>query len=946
MNSYPRATGAVAYTRGFRYRTAIAALATLLLITACGYFVSPQTRVERAEAQIAKGNYRGALIELKNALQSQPDSAKARLLLAEVALWLGDASSAETELGRVPSGTDPVRQADLRARIDLALGRSQPLLDRLATDGTQIEPARLALYRGQALQGLNRAVEAEQQFRAATKADPGLLTAQVGIVNALLAQKKIDEASKATDALVAAHPDSALARYSLGVLFTHKRDNAQAIAAFKRAHELAPTQVDVLRQVALLSALTEAQLAGGKIDDAKVSSEMLQKLVPGSPLAMLMSSRVLMASHDYASASTQLRQLVNAMPGFPQGRFLLGVALVAQGNLEQAAQELNQVVAQAPENLEARQLLAQVRMRLDDPEGALRVLVPALESDNQVTSVTALVDAARTQAGASARTIELLEQQLAKSPGNAGLVVQLASAYLQADDPGKALTLLRQSTATEADPRREALLLQALLKVAGEASARQQAETLLAAHSTNPQIVSLVAAFFARVGDIEAGRRSLTNALARNRDSTELLFALAQLEWAARRPTEARKSLQSLLQVDEAHAAARLALAELELASGNKAAARTELERMRSRDKSAVAPRMLLARLALADNAASQADGLIAEVLAGAKNEIDIRAAAGNMYLEHGRYDQAIEHFQAGVEIDASAAPLWFGLGRAQLALNQSVAARESFEQAHQARPKWIAPEGALAFLDLQLGDRESALRRVADLRKERPRDATVLALQGQILSSLRQYREAVEAFDAAAAIEMSASNTMSSYQARTAGDLPDPTQPLERWLGKHPGDLRFRSVLADAYTRTGQRQKAIEQYEFIVSRQPQQPAALNNLAWLYYEQKDGRAVEMARRASAAAPDSAAVSDTLGWILVETGRLEEGLGILGQASARADASPEIAYHHAVALVRSGSIAEGRRRIERLLKDHPTFPSRSAAERQLERFTTGAALDGL
>src|SRR5687768_17231030 len=66
----------------------------------CDTFTSTETRLARAEKHIAVLDYRGALIELKNVLQKEPDNARAHLDLALVVLRLGNPSQAEQELKR------------------------------------------------------------------------------------------------------------------------------------------------------------------------------------------------------------------------------------------------------------------------------------------------------------------------------------------------------------------------------------------------------------------------------------------------------------------------------------------------------------------------------------------------------------------------------------------------------------------------------------------------------------------------------------------------------------------------------------------------------------------------------------------------------------------------------------------------------------------------------
>src|SRR5262245_19829779 len=61
---------------------------------------SPEESVAAAQRYIASGELNSAVIELKNALQEQPDLAAARYELGTVYLLLGDPESARKELNR------------------------------------------------------------------------------------------------------------------------------------------------------------------------------------------------------------------------------------------------------------------------------------------------------------------------------------------------------------------------------------------------------------------------------------------------------------------------------------------------------------------------------------------------------------------------------------------------------------------------------------------------------------------------------------------------------------------------------------------------------------------------------------------------------------------------------------------------------------------------------
>jgi len=71
-------------------RARVLLLASVLLAAAgCDIFTSTQTRLERGEKLLAAGAYTEAIVELKNALDSEPKNTRALLGVARASLQLG-----------------------------------------------------------------------------------------------------------------------------------------------------------------------------------------------------------------------------------------------------------------------------------------------------------------------------------------------------------------------------------------------------------------------------------------------------------------------------------------------------------------------------------------------------------------------------------------------------------------------------------------------------------------------------------------------------------------------------------------------------------------------------------------------------------------------------------------------------------------------------------------
>ncbi len=156
------------------------------------------------------------------------------------------------------------------------------------------------------------------------------------------------------------------------------------------------------------------------------------------------------------------------------------------------------------------------------------------------------------------------------------------------------------------------------------------------------------------------------------------------------------------------------------------------------------------------------------------------------------------------------------------------------------------------------------------------------------------------------------------------------------RWLDKHPDDERIRLLLAQAYQRKDARTAAIKQYELIAKNNPNNAVALNNLAWLYHQTNDARALKVAEQAHQLQPHAGAITDTYGWLLVQGGEIKGGVTLLREASQQAPNNAEIRYHLAVGLAKSGAKEEARKTLTELLEANPTFKQRAKAEQLLNK----------
>jgi len=174
-------------------------------------------------------------------------------------------------------------------------------------------------------------------------------------------------------------------------------------------------------------------------------------------------------------------------------------------------------------------------------------------------------------------------------------------------------------------------------------------------------------------------------------------------------------------------------------------------------------------------------------------------------------------------------------------------------------------------------------------------------------------------------------------YGAMTlAGDTENAHAKITQWLEKNPDDAVTRLYLANEYLGNKQYAKATREYEVILQKNPQHVMSLNNLAWLYQQNKDARALEYAEKASQLAPQNSAIQDTFAWILVEKGEVDRALPILEKAASQLSGNGTVQYHYAYALTKAGKQAQAKQILEGITSGNVDFPEIEEARALLKQ----------
>ncbi len=910
---------------------------TVIGMSACGKQESAQKYLEDAKAFRQKGDEKAAIIQLKNALQLAPDNGEARYLLGTLYNETGDYQSAENELQRAQE------LGIAKSRLLVALGEAllnQGKLQKILAEITP-EPgfksdvlAGILTVRGNAYLSLNKPKEAKDAIDAALKQQPDYAEAYLGLARLAILGQDLDGALRQISTALGKSPRSVQAWLLKGDVLRLKNAQQESLAAYLQAEKIDP------KNAAAHLALASAYLAENRVVAARKEVDAAQKLAPNNLFVRYLTAQADFREGKFAQAKEQLQQVLRVAPDHMPSVLLSGVVNYSLGNYGQAEADLNKFLNLSPGNLYARKILTASLLKTNQPGRALTALQPVLADKTQDPQLLVLAGEVYKKLKQYDKAIGYLKKAAALDPNNATLRTDLALGIMM--DKGNtdlAVTELKSASALDASRyQADTLLILTYLTKKEYNNALQATFVLEKKQPKNPVTFNFRGGAYLGMGDTVNARKSFERALALQPSYVGAAINLAKMDVKDKKPDAARKRLENVLAVDKNNLEAMRALADLALRSGQMDAYAGWLEKAIRANPDALAPRKLLASYYMQKHEPDKALRLAREVLDLGQDNPDALDFLGSIQVAIGEKDKALATYTKLVTIAPDPSAAFYKLALLQVSMKNTNAAKLSLKKVLELSPANTDAQAALISLEVQDGNIDEALLIARQMQKQAPKAAMGFVLEGDIQLAQKHYDQAENVYDKAFAVDNNGLTAIKRYEAKTlAGHVKEADAELLQWLKAKPKDITARSYLAQVYMTRGDNKLAIVQYQELLKNQPDNPSGLNNLAWLYYREKDPRALEVAEQVYKLQPNAAPIADTFGWILLEQGKTARGVGILQKAVSLAPNSPEIGYHYAVALFKSGDKQKARKQLEHALASGQSFPQQDEARALLKQW---------
>lgn len=826
-----------------------------------------------AKTYLNQAQYRSVILESKNVLKASPSHEGAIKLIAQ----------AYNEMG--------------------AYGQAIALLEKKVANHSEFKLPLAKAYLGskkfssaaQTLEGVDPAVLDDNGFEL--------------MVQVSQAQGKTDEMNRWLDAFKQKFPQSPLLQLTLAkqAAMAGQLEEAKTLATGVLAS--LPNSIETLVLLANI-AVAEKQLP--------VAEDYLLKAQLALPNADVFTVNKLMVISQLAEvvrlqdkiseyyAYQKVIADANPEADVAQQKYNQAVELFKKGQLTEAATVLTELLAQYPQDKNSSTLLAIIQSQQGSPSAAVQLFDKVIDPETATPAVLHAAALAKMQTKNADGALELLKQAAEKQPKNAEVTATYAAALLDKNPKDAAAAkLIEKSLALS--PK----LVKLRLILAKHYALTGQSELGLA---------QLDKAFVDKPDDLLIQKMYFSallkeNLLPKLKQEIEKLDANSKpraqfwrgwMELEQKNLANAEKIFLSVK--DEAKDDEKIlilsGLAQVKELQNDPGVAILAWQKVIQADANAEAAYARLMQLGKQYNKWDE----VIKALQSLANENKVwqpLAAIAQIQMEYKQDSYAAITFaQSALELSDNAPAVKTLLSRIYSAQSAQLKQQAKLEEARSVLLKAVAltPEN----LDLQVNLVEMELtnknipeaKKLLDQYTKAGMNASALAYLGAIIRVADgKVDESIGLFLQSWKNTPTIKSAEAIYGYYMATKKPDEAVKfLDDWMAKLPDHPAPIIAKAMNFQQQKNNKEAISYYEKGLSIAPNAVVALNNLAWLYFEQGDAKALPLAKKAVELAPESAEILDTYAWILYKSGKPAEAKPLLEKAAQLAPNNKEIAEH--------------------------------------------------
>ena len=896
---------------------------------------SPEKRIAAAKEFLHKKDSKSAVIEIKNALQTNPDLGEARYLLGSTLLAEGNVVAAEVELRKALAAKHPddVVVPDL-ARSMLLLGQAKKVVDEFG--GTRLgkpnadASLQTTLAAAYAVQG--KAEQSQAALNAALAADAKYAPALMVVARQKVAARDFDGALAVVEDVLAMEPGNTDAWKLKGDLLLYTKNKPEdALAAYRKALEVDAKYGPA--HVAILSLLMQR----GRLDEASKQLDQVKTFAAKSPQTKLFEAQLAYQKKDFKLARELSQQLLQQAPNNAQALQFAGAVELQLGDVAQAEIYLSKATQLAPQFATARRLLIAAYLRSGQSAKALAALNAATGKDGIAPALYSLAGEVYLQNGDAKKAEEYFAKALKLDPDNARKRTAVAITHLASGQTADALGELQAIAASDTGVTADLALVSAHVRRKEFDKALAAIDKLEAKQPDKPVAANLRGRIQVAQKDNAAARKSFERALAIDPTFFAAAASLATMDVAEKKPEDAKRRFELLLVKNPKNGQALLALAQLAVVNGaGKEEVVALLTKAIDANSADVAPRLLLIDLFLRNKDNKQALAAAQDGVSAVPNSPELLGALGRVQQVSGEINQAIATYSKLITLTPMSPQPHIRLAEAQAANKNLPAAEQSLRKALEIKPDALEAQRGLVMLSLEAKRYADAVKVARSVQEQQPKAPVGYAMEGDISAAQKNWDAAAVAYRSG--LQRAASTELAiklSSVLVVSGKASEAERFGAAWMKDHPKDQAFLFHLGELALARKDYEAAGKIYQSVLAIQPNSAIALNNLAWTTGHLKKDGAIAYAEKANQLAPNQPAFMDTLAMLLADRKEFTKAIDLQHKALELEPTNAGLRLNLAKIYLKSGDNSKAKAELDTLSKLGEKFPAQTEVAAMLK-----------
>ena len=925
-------------------RLTSALLISLSLLCTSFTYASSEDDYEKALTAYSQARFDEAFIHLKNSLQQDPDNLAAKILMGKLLLVNGYLQAAEAEFYEaLDQGADINLVAEALGNALLFQNKYQRVINFSDIDKlSAAEKIKWLQIRATACIRLKRTDCAIDAYKQSLKLDDKYVPAYNGLASVAISEEQYAAANKYLEQANGYDSKNAVTWRLQGELAREQGQYDEAIDKLKTALQLAPEDPLTLRKMA------DIYLESNDFESAQAFVDEIVEKTPNDPLAILLSSWLESKDQEKLVNNDRLEQLNEIMNSLspeliadqPVLYYISGLTAFFHGNTEQATRDFTQYLQQNPNDPQAVVLLARTYLMTQQNRQALTLLEKHEDKLlENVDSALLLGDLylKQNRAFKAQKLSDALSERYPEDSRVSLFRIRLMAIRGKTDE---ALGILDQNYDKNQD-NITFLFTYSMMKLqAGyETDALKAANAILKTYPNDADFLNLKAGILIRLKRYDEALSLIETTLEKKPNLFAAKFNKAAILSRLGDYTQSNLIVDELLAVSPKHPQSLLLKAHNMVKENQVEEALSLYSDILVLNNDFTYARFELAKLYQAIKDYDQAIYHIDRLLVNDFDNPEYLLFKTALYIQKRNILEAQKTLSVAEHFTKDSVEYLVRQSELQQAIDDLPAAIKSLDAALVLAPKNTRLNLVKARLLIETDELTAAKNLLNSLRAENEDNANFWLTQALYANASDNRPQATKDLIKALGIDpyFHQALVMLYEFAIRGGDKEVFVTQAEAIVKTYPKNILAKNILAQFYyieqdfTRARALYKSLLKQEESINR----PMVLNTLAIMALDEDIEVAHKYITQAFELNSTHPEILDTLGWVLVQKGQLEDGLGHLRKAFARDSNNPEIRYHIGFALVKLNRNKEAIEELQKAVSVQRPFYNRNKAQTLLD-----------